>query len=155
MTEIEIGWAKPDEWSDTMQMVWRTFLEFEGKIYSQAGIKDFFDFITNDKLYQNFLRGNYQMMVARLGDKIVGMGSVRSGYFLSLLFVEKEFHRQGIGSQLLEHIKQYLKEETGEKMLVVKAAIGAEEFYQKNGFVIVGEQENYNGVLVTPMETRL
>lgn len=155
MSEIKIGWAQEEEWSPTMRMVWRTFLEFEGKEYSPAGIRDFFGFITDDRLYQGFLRGTYQVMVARDGENIVGMGSIRNGNFLSLLFVSEEYQHRAIGSCILDELMAYLKTETEYRLMTVKAAPPAVPFYQKKGFYVTGETENYNGVYVVPMEVHL
>ena len=54
---VVVRWAKEEEWAPAMQMVWRTFLKFEGRDYTEEGIKNFFDFITDDNLYEGFLRG--------------------------------------------------------------------------------------------------
>ena len=51
----EIRWARDSEWSTTMKMIWRTFLKFEGQDYTQEGIRNFFEFITDDDLYISFL----------------------------------------------------------------------------------------------------
>lgn len=155
MAEIEIGWADPEEWSPIMRMVWKTFLEFEGEEYTPEGIRDFFDFITDDRLYQGFLRGSYQVMVAREEGAVVGMGSIRNGNFLSLLFVKGDYQRRAIGSCILDELMAYLKTETGYRSLTVKAAPGAVDFYRKKGFFVTGEMEYYNGVSVVPMEVRL
>lgn len=155
MCAVEIGWAAPDEWSDIMTMVWRTFLEHEGRVYSQQGVHSFFEFITNDRLYQSFLTGYYQIIVARLKGEIVGMCSLRNGNFLSLLFVKDGYQGQGIGTRLVENMKRYLKTEAGQYNMLVKAAVGAEGFYLKNGFCITGQLEEAGGVQVIPMETLL
>ena len=42
---VVVRWAKEEEWAPAMQMVWRTFLKFEGRDYTEEGIKNFFDFI--------------------------------------------------------------------------------------------------------------
>lgn len=155
MPDVEIGWARKEEWNDTMAMVWRTFLRFEGKIYPENGVGEFFNFITDERLLQGFMAGNYQVMVARHGDEIVGMGSLRNGNFLSLLFVDAEYQKQHIGSRILEKLMEYLKYEAGEKNMLVKAATGAETFYTGRGFKITGKKEEYNGISVTPMKIRL
>ena len=67
---IIVRWAKEEEWAPAMQMVWRTFLKFEGRDYTEEGIKNFFDFITDDNLYEGFLKGTYQVMAALDGEKV-------------------------------------------------------------------------------------
>ena len=53
----EVRWARKAEWMPAMEMVWRTFLQHEGKEYPEEGVRHFFDFITGDELHEAFLRG--------------------------------------------------------------------------------------------------
>ena len=71
----EVRWARTDEWSPAIQMIWKTFLKYEGEIYSREGIENFFEFITDDALYRAFLKGDYLMMVAVDGERIIGAAS--------------------------------------------------------------------------------
>ena len=41
---VAVRWEKEEEWAPAMQMVWRTFLKFEGRDYTEEGIKNFFDY---------------------------------------------------------------------------------------------------------------
>ena len=86
---FEVRWAKEEEWGPAMRMIWRTFLRFEGRDYTREGIRNFYDFITDDDLYVAFLKGEYQLMVALDGQKVIGAGSIRNRNHLSLLFVEE------------------------------------------------------------------
>lgn len=148
----EIRWARESEWAPAMQMIWRTFLKFEGNDYSQEGIKNFYDFITDDKLYVAFLRGEYQLMVALDGERIIGAGSIRNRNHLSLLFVDERYHRRGIGRSILTTLCDYLKREAGEKYMSLKAAPYAVNFYRRLGFHTVRPEEEYSGIRVTAME---
>ena len=148
----EYRWAKVDEWIPAMDMVWRTFLKFEGDEYSEEGIRNFYDFITDTELYRAFLDGRYQMMVALDGEKIIGAASVRNRNHLSLLFVDEMYHRQGVGQTLMERMCHYLQYEVGEKFMSLKAAPYAVAFYQKIGFRVLGAEQEYSGIRVTPME---
>ncbi|MBR1930290.1 MAG: GNAT family N-acetyltransferase [Lachnospiraceae bacterium] len=145
-------WARIDEWIPAMDMIWRTFLKFEGDVYTEEGIRNFYEFITDNDLYRAFLSGRYQMMVALDGEKIIGAASVRNGHHLSLLFVDEMYHRKGVGRTLMEHMCHYLQYEAGEAYMSLKAAPYAVEFYRKLGFRIVGAEEEYSGIRVTPME---
>lgn len=147
-----IRWAKVEEWEPAMKMIWRTFLRFEAADYSQEGIQNFLDFITDEKLFHAFLRGEYQMMVALDEGKVVGAASVRNRNHLSLLFVDEPYHKRGIGRQLLNQFCYYLEKEEGERCMSVKAAPYAVGFYRKVGFRAIGPEEEVGGIRVTPME---
>ena len=147
-----IRWAKAEEWAPAMKMIWKTFLKFEGEDYTSEGIKNFFDFITDDDLYAAFLKGNYQLLVALNGEQIIGAASLRCCNHLSLLFVDEEYHYRGIGRALMERLCQYLKEEVGERYMSLKAAPYAVNFYRKLGFRAVAPEEEISGISVTAME---
>lgn len=149
---FEVRWAKEEEWGPAMRMIWRTFLRFEGRDYTQEGIRNFYDFITDDDLYVAFLKGEYQLMVALDGQKVIGAGSIRSRNHLSLLFVEEGYHRMGVGRAILTALCDYLKREAGEKYMSLKAAPYAVNFYRRLGFRAVRPEEEYSGIRVTEME---
>lgn len=148
----EIRWAKVEDWQQTMDMVWRTFMEFEASDYTEEGIANFHDFISNGKIYQMFEKGSYPMLVACAKERVIGQISVRNRNHLSLLFVEKQFHRQGIGRALLDRMAEYLKKECGEAFMSVMAAPYAVGFYRKCGFHVYGPEKEYAGIRVMPME---
>ena len=134
-----------------MNMVWETFLKYEGNDYTEAGIESFREFITDEGLYESFLRGKYQVMVALDDGKIIGMASVRNYNHLSLLFVDENYHRKGVGRALMDEMCRYLKEQ-GEKYMSLKASPYALKFYKKLGFRAVKPEEEYSGIRVTAME---
>ena len=136
----------------TMNMVWDTFMKFEGEDYSAEGIRNFYDFITDEKLHQAFLKGRYQMLVALEAGEVVGMASVRNRNHLSLLFVKDTHHRRGIGRALLDTFCRYLKDEMGERSMTVQAAPYALGFYQRSGFFATGPEQQFSGIRVTAME---
>ena len=149
---FEVRWAKEEEWGPAMRMIWRTFLRFEGRDYTREGIRNFYDFITDDDLYVAFLKGEYQLMVALDGQKVIGAGSIRNRNHLSLLFVEEGYHRMGVGRAILTAVCDYLKQEAGEKYISLKAAPYAVKFYRRLGFRAVRPEEEYSGIRVTEME---
>ena len=151
----EIRWARDSEWSPIMKMVWKTFLRFDGQDYTQEGIRNFFEFITDDDLYISFLRGEYQLMVAVERGKVIGAGSVRSGNHLSLLFVDEAYQHRGVGSAIIARLCRYLRDEAGECFMTLKAAPYAVDFYRKLGFKAVKPEEEYLGIRVTAMEKPL
>lgn len=148
----EIRWARKSEWSQAMKMIWRTYLIYDSEDYTKEGDKNFFSFITDADLHAAFLRGEYLLMVALDGERIIGAGSLRGRNRLSLLFVEDGYHRQGVGSAILGQLCNYLQREAGEKYISVMAAPGAVEFYKKEGFRVVRPEAEIAGIRVTTME---
>lgn len=148
----EVRWARAEEWTPAIRMIWATFVKYEGRDYTEEGIRNFFEFITDEELYISFLKGEYRLMVALDGGKIIGAGSVRDKNRLSLLFVDGAYHRRGIGSTILMKLCDYLKTEAGERYMSLQAAPYAVNFYRKQGFRTVKPEEEYSGIRVTAME---
>lgn len=148
----EVRWARAEEWTPAIRMIWATFVKYEGRDYTEEGIRNFFEFITDEELYISFLKGEYRLMVALDGGKIIGAGSVRDKNRLSLLFVDGAYHRRGIGSTILMKLCDYLKTEAGERYMSLQAAPYAVNFYRKQGFRAVHPEVEFSGIRVTPME---
>ena len=143
----EIRWAEDKDWIPAMHMIWKTFLKYEAVDYTEEGIRNFHEFITDEHLYKSFRQGRYQMMVALDGARIIGAASVRNYNHLSLLFVDEEYHHRGVGRSLMGRMCEYLKKEAGERYMSLKAAPYAVDFYRKLGFHAVHAEETFSGII--------
>ena len=148
----QIRSAYRDEWDDAMTLAWKTFMQFEADIYTDEGIRNFEDFITDTTLHRMFLMGVYQMFVALDKNRIVGMITLRNASHISLLFVDEKYHRRGIGRALIEYIREYLLSEAGIGKITVNAAPYGVAFYHKLGFTDLRPEEERDGIKYTPME---
>jgi GNAT superfamily N-acetyltransferase len=81
------------------------------------------------------------MVTAYDGDTLIGMGRVVGDggviSYIQDLIVSPRYHGQGIGSMLIERLRDFvlsLKQEDEEMMLCLMCAKGREYFYVKNGF---------------------
>ena len=147
----EIRFLNRDEWEDAMGLAWRTFLEFEGDVYPPQGVRSFEDFITDPALNRMFVMGAYQVMGAYHGKQMVGIVSLRNDRHISLLFVDKNYHRRGIGRALISALAEYAKKEMGQKLLTVNASPYGVEFYHRLGFKDLGPERQQDGIIFTPM----
>ena len=154
MTRIpyQIRRAYQGEWDDAMDLAWRTFLRFEADVYSEEGIRNFEDFITDTTLHKMFLAGIYKLFVALDSGKIVGMITLRGRSHISLLFVDEKYHRQGIGRALIVYLQEYLQAERTADRMTVNAAPYGVAFYHKLGFQDIRPEEEKDGIRYTPME---
>lgn len=143
------------DWHDAMQLAWRTFLRFEAQDYTTEGIRNFSDFVNDKILYQMFLNGDYTMFVAYDEDRIIGMITLRSYTHISLLFVDEQYHRRGVGRALIERLCVYLKEERYEDHVTVNAAPYGVGFYHRLGFADTEAAVTRDGITYTPMERKL
>lgn len=148
----EIRWMKPEEWDETMDMVWRTFMKYEAVDYTPEGIRNFYAFLHDGELKRWYLEGIYPILVAVYEGKIVGEISARQGNFISLLFIEEAYQRKGIGRELIRRMAEFMKSERHEIYMTVKAAPYAVGFYRKLGFRVSRPEEHIAGIRVTSME---
>lgn len=147
--------AYESEWEAAMSLAWKTFLEFEAQDYSEEGIRSFEDFIADPLLKRMFRLGAYQMFLAFHGSRVVGMITLRSRFHISLLFVDADYHRQGIGRLLMDRLCSYLRTEMGMHKVTVHASPYGLGFYRRLGFRELGEEMEADGIRYTPMEMPL
>ena len=146
---FEIRLADQDEWEDAMVLAWKTFLEFEAGDYTPEGVRSFEDFITDTGLKRMFLSGDYRLLAAYIRGRMVGMITLRNRCHISLLFVDKRYHRHGIGRALIEQMARYVKDEC---RLTVNASPYGAAFYRRLGFRDLGPERRQDGIIFTPME---
>lgn len=92
---LQIRNIKTEEWEDAMALVWRTFLKYEACDYEEEGVRSFLDFITDERLKKLHMIGEYPVMAAFCGQKMVGVASMRGINHISLLFVDSKYHKRG------------------------------------------------------------
>lgn len=139
------------EWSEAMKLAWNTFLIYEAMEYSGEGVKNFKDFVNDPNLKKMFIAGEYQVWGAFDAGVIVGILSVRNRSHISLLFVDSDYHRRGIGAAMLSRLFADAKNEQGLTEMTVNSAPYAVGFYHKMGFTDLAEQMESDGIIYTPM----
>jgi len=153
--QYSLRMAREKDWEPAMHLAWETFLVYEAEEYSEEGVENFRDFISDQGLKNMFLRGEYQMLVALEGEKIIGFISLRNRCHISLLFVDRKYHRQGVGTALIQKLGEYLIYEMGVDYMTVDAAPYALGFYHKLGFWDLAPQQEKHGIIYTSMKKNL
>lgn len=133
-------------------LVWNTFMEFVAPDYSNEGIETFkVSFIDNCGFKDNFKNNKQIMYGAYSKEVLVGILSISSNNTISCAFVDKNYHRKGIGTKLFEHLILELKDRNVNK-ITLNASPYAVPFYHYIGFNDLDVQKDYKGILYTPME---
>lgn len=148
--EIIISNANSDDWEPAMELAWRVFLKYEAPEYGDEGTKHFLDFISDEKMFKMFTVGEYKLAVAKDGEIIVGIVSLRNGNHVSLLFVDEAYHKKGIGRKLLAYAQSEFLHPS-DCRLSVNAAPYAIDFYKKVGFTGNMELQKADGITFLPM----
>ena len=74
-------------------------------------------------------------LIAEINGVIVGFGSIDKSGYLDLLFVHKNYQRQGIATALCNEM------EKGFSVINTFASITAKPFFESRGYVVVNEWE--------------
>ena len=105
---------------------------------------------------EQYSNGSLYFYVCFVNDIIVGMIAVKDFVHISLLFVDKHYHRQGIARSLFDHIIQICKEKNPSlKMITVNSSPYAVDVYHKLGFSNVSSEQVVDGIKFTPMELKI
>lgn len=138
---MEIKELREGEVIKSLALTWKVFIEFEAPEYSKEGVDEFRRFI-EDKNEIDKLR----FFGALVNNEIVGILAMR-GDHISLFFVNKDFHRKGIGKALF----QYMLKESNSGEKTVNSSPYAQEIYHKLGFVSLDVEQIRNGIRYIPM----
>jgi GNAT superfamily N-acetyltransferase len=104
--------------------------------------------LCDPKELRNRILSGEKALVATWNGIIVGFIAFKRSNHLSLLFVRREFSRQGIGRKLFTQCTYDFDEVT------VNAAEEAVGFYQKVGFIQSGDRFFKHGIWGIPMKWR-
>ncbi len=107
--------------------------------YTPEQIEVWTSSVRNTEKWENRIQ-NQHFIVAELNNIIVGFCSLKNDY-LDVLYVHKEYLRQGIADKLYADIESKALS-INCKTIIVDASITAKPFFIKQGFEIVKENKN-------------
>lgn len=131
-----------DDLDTAIDLIWKTFLEFEAPNYTQEGIDEFnksindYDWVHKKKFY-----GYYE------DNKLLGVIATNNINHISLLFVDGNYHKKGIGRKLYN----YVRELNNTTYFEVNSSIFGHEFYKKLGFHDIDTERCIHGIRFFPM----
>lgn len=135
-----------NEIDKAFELVKKVFDEFEAPEYPEEGVTNFHNLL-KDENYKNEITcyGAFDQS----SKKIVGMIATRSSQtHITLFFVDKNYHRQGIGKSLFELVKKNCPE----NLITVNSSPYATKIYGHLGFIPTGPEEISDGIRYTHME---
>jgi GNAT superfamily N-acetyltransferase len=145
-----------DEINYVSNMIDIVFDEFVGKDYSVEGNNTFKDYIRPQNILCRLTDKISKFFAVKIENVIIGLMEIKNKDHISLFFVKKEFHGQGIGKHLFWHyLSIIIKENAGIKMLTVNSSIYAEKIYSKLGFIKTNEMQEKDGIKYIPMEYKI
>lgn len=139
-SEITIRLAKISDLTEMQKMFVDTITTICKDDYSPEQIKVWTASIENTQHWTDILTLQY-FLVAELDNKIVGYISLDTNDYIDLLYVHKDYQRQGVADKLYFEIE---KEAIKNRTSVLRANVSktARLFFEKKGFIIRKEQTN-------------
>jgi ribosomal protein S18 acetylase RimI-like enzyme len=149
--EITYREIQQGETEKVCALIMGCFNEFVAPGYSREGVIEFSQYV-NSKSMELRLAHNHFIILGLDHSEIIGMIEVRENYHISLFFVKKEYHHQGVGHQLLElAINKSRSARPDLAFLEVNSSPYAVPIYQKFGFQKVANEQVTNGIRYTPL----
>jgi len=153
-TAFTLRQTKPGEEVSVCNLVARSFNEFIAPEFTDQGIEEFFDYANPRELKKRSGSG-YFSLVAESGSAIVGVIEIKGLSHISMLFVDKAYHRKGIAKRLIKSAFEKLT--AGKRsidIITVNSSRYAVPFYENLGFIQFDEEKTIYGVIHIPMMVR-
>jgi ribosomal protein S18 acetylase RimI-like enzyme len=152
---IRIRPMQPDEVLAVVGLVVRSFRQSVAPLYSPQGVAEFLAYASAESMLRR-LREDHFVLVALQAGQLVGMVEVRHQEHISMLFVEPQRQRQGIGGALLAQAVQVMRAARPDLAEVsVNSSPNSVEAYTHFGFLATAPQQEKNGIQFVPMVMRL
>ena len=136
-----------------IDLVNRVFSEFVAADYSEQGKHTFASYLEGklQEVSADLKSGKKRMWGYYQGGQILGVLATQSASHISLMFVDKRHHRQGIARQLLDAALDELAKNNDVTQITVNSSPYALKAYERLGFAKTGEQQEKDGIIFTPM----
>ncbi len=144
---FEIRTLKNGEVVEACNLVARTFNEFIAPEFSEEGVEEFFKY-ANPRAFKRRLESGYFAMVSEIDGKLAGMIEVKANDHISMLYVDKAFHRRGIARGLIKEVLPLICKSSN---ITVNSSRYAVPFYEKLGFIQFEDEKTIYGVIHIPM----
>lgn len=138
-----------------LNLVWDVFLEFEAPDYCEEGIQEFKNFIEYESIKDKLLQLQFKMWTCYDNERIIGVLATRPPCHISLLFVNKQYHRKGVARAMFNAMKEYYKTSTEYFEITVNSSPYAKDVYHKLGFTDTDAEQTVNGIRFIPMKCPL
>jgi len=148
---INFRQLKPGEEIEVCNLAARSFNEFIAPGFTEEGIQEFFKY-SNPRAFKRRLESGYFAMVAESQGKLAGMIELRGNNHISMLYVDKAFHRKGVAKKLVRlALEKVSSNNESPKDITVNSSRYAAPFYEGLGFIQYEDEKSIVGVIHIPM----
>lgn len=139
-----------------LELVWQVFLVCDSEDYEELGVKTFQHFIRYENMEEMVDSGELVFFGAYDSNRLVGVIAMRSGFHISLLFVDCEYQRQGVAKRLVRRASAYCMEKNPMlRHITVNASPHGLPAYLAMGFKPLSEELKKEGMRYTLMRITL
>ena len=154
-TQISYVPMKAGEQDIAVDLVLRVFNDFVAPQYPEEGIEEFKKYVNSEAVGNRLKDGNI-FILAKDGNKTVGIIEMRNNSHIALLFVERDCQRQGIAGELVRRaIAVCLEMNPQPDKITVNSSPNAYDAYYSIGFRGERAVKTVNGIQFIPMELDL
>jgi GNAT superfamily N-acetyltransferase len=142
---------RPGEADNVASLIERVFRGQVAPTFSSEGVREFLAYAAPDAIQRRPTSGHF-VLVAVIGQQIVGAIEARDHNHVSLLFVDPVHQRQGIGRGLVDRAVSICRaHEPGLQEISVHSSPNAVPAYQRLGFHAQGPERTIDGIRFVPM----
>lgn len=153
---IEIFEFKKGDGFDINELIKKVYDEFVSIDYTEEGNKFFYNFIQAENFVDRYEKSNNIILIAKQAGKTIGIIEIRSNNQISLLFVDKLYHGQGIARKLFDDaLKRCKLRNKNIDKFYVHASPFSIPVYERLGFYKTDEMKEDFGLKYLPMEMDL
>lgn len=143
------------EADEALNLALDVFMEFEAPEYAPEGVETFRkDIMEGKQPDSDCKKGLCPMYAAFDGENMIGMARMRkTKTHISLMFVRKEYHRQGVATALFRFLlEDILRENPTLKEITLNSSPYGKPFYLHIGFIPLSDEQETDGIRFTPMK---
>lgn len=134
------------ELKPALELIRVVFEQFEAPDYSEQGVAAFRDFISLNNIVEQFEKGAINFWGYFKAEVLVGVIATRRINHICILFVKKEFHRQGIAKLLFQEVEANCLGQKDVSEITVNSSPYAVEIYRHLGFEATAMEQTIDGI---------
>lgn len=133
------------DYKNVLELFYNTVHYINARDYNEEQLNAWAPENYNSLSWEKRLSDNYSV-VAEIGDKLVGFGTVDDAGYFDFLYVHKDYQRLGVATLIADEIEEYVYSR-GIKSVSTHASITALAFFKQRGYSVLKKQNiERNGV---------
>jgi len=139
MPDILVKKATSDDLDQILTLFEQTIYAINKADYSPEQLRAWTSSVSKKNRWRKKIE-EQQFLLAFVEEELAGFSSVTIDGYLDFLFVSKHHQRQGIATTLYKALEQHARSHKMQE-LTTDASITARPFFERQGFVLVQEQQ--------------